>query len=58
MMPPSVPDWGKNEDGLLPAVIQDAETDCVLMLGYMNQDALRTTMETGFVTFFSRSKGR
>lgn len=58
MMPPSVPDWEKNENGLLPAVIQDAETGCVLMLGYMNQDALRTTMDTGFVTFFSRSKGR
>jgi phosphoribosyl-ATP pyrophosphohydrolase/phosphoribosyl-AMP cyclohydrolase len=45
-------------DGLLPAVVQDGDTGQVLMLGYMNADALRATLEGGFVTFWSRSKGR
>ncbi|NOS68268.1 MAG: bifunctional phosphoribosyl-AMP cyclohydrolase/phosphoribosyl-ATP diphosphatase HisIE [Candidatus Peribacteraceae bacterium] len=51
-------DWQKNSDGLLPAVIQDAETGTVLMLGYMNEEALRVTQETRLVTFYSRSKKR
>ena len=50
--------WNKNDDGLLPAIIQDANTGQVLMLGYMNAQALQQTQETGFVTFFSRSKKR
>ncbi len=50
-------DWAKG-DGLLPAIIQDADTHQVLMLGYMNADALRQTEETKRVTFFSRSKNR
>jgi phosphoribosyl-ATP pyrophosphohydrolase/phosphoribosyl-AMP cyclohydrolase len=49
--------WDK-QDGLLPAVVQDAETYRVLMLGYMNREALAKTLATGQVTFFSRSKGR
>lgn len=49
--------WDK-QDGLLPAVVQDAETYRVLMLGYMNREALEKTLATGQVTFFSRSKGR
>ncbi|MFZ9301147.1 MAG: bifunctional phosphoribosyl-AMP cyclohydrolase/phosphoribosyl-ATP diphosphatase HisIE [Chitinophagaceae bacterium] len=44
--------------GLVPAVIQDANTLKVLMLGYMNQEAFDQTMSTGKVTFFSRSKNR
>ena len=44
--------------GLVPAVIQDFSTQKVLMLGYMNQEALDKTMELGRVTFFSRSKNR
>ena len=44
--------------GLVPAIIQDAATKNVLMLGYMNQDAYDKTMETGLVTFYSRSKQR
>ena len=52
------PDWQKNSDGLLPAIIQDANTGQVLMLGYMNEEALRVTTKTGFVTFYSRSKKR
>ena len=47
-----------NSDGLIPAIVQDAETRKVLMLGYMNEDALQITIETGHVTFYSRSKGR
>ena len=50
-------DWVKS-DGLIPAVVQDAATAQVLMLGYMNAEALAATLESGFVTFFSRSKGR
>ncbi|MBU2915919.1 MULTISPECIES: bifunctional phosphoribosyl-AMP cyclohydrolase/phosphoribosyl-ATP diphosphatase HisIE [Reichenbachiella] len=45
-------------DGLVPAIIQDAKTKNVLMLGYMNQEALTKTQETGKVTFYSRSKQR
>ncbi len=50
-------DFTKN-NGLIPAIIQDNETKTVLMLGYMNQEALDTTLETQKVTFFSRSKNR
>jgi len=46
----------KYSDGLIPAVIQDRRTGKVLMLGYMNDLALKTTVETGYVTFFSRSR--
>ena len=42
--------------GLIPAIIQDAKTNNVLMLGYMNQDSLDKTIETNKVTFYSRSK--
>jgi len=44
--------------GLIPAVIQDNQTSKVLMLGYMNEESLVKTRETGKVTFFSRSKQR
>jgi phosphoribosyl-AMP cyclohydrolase / phosphoribosyl-ATP pyrophosphohydrolase len=49
--------WGK-QDGLLPAVVQDADTHRVLMLGYMSREALAKTLELRQVTFFSRSKQR
>lgn len=48
----------KKGDGLIPAIIQDAENFQVLMLGYMNKEALKTTLEEERVTFYSRSKGR
>lgn len=51
-------DFTKNTDNLIPAIIQDNETKTVLMLGYMNQEALDKTLETQKVTFFSRSKNR
>ena len=50
-------DWKKG-DGLLPAVVQDSRTGKVLMLGYMNADALQATLDSKRVTFFSRSKQR
>ena len=50
-------DWRKG-DGLIPAIVQDAGSGRVLMLGYMNREALRTTLEQRRVTFFSRSKQR
>jgi phosphoribosyl-ATP pyrophosphohydrolase/phosphoribosyl-AMP cyclohydrolase len=43
-------------DGLLPAIIQDADTLKVLMLGYMNEESFNKTIETGLVTFFSRTR--
>lgn len=51
-------DFSKYTDGLVPAIVQDIETHKVLMLGFMNQEALTKTEETGKVTFFSRSKNR
>lgn len=48
----------KKQGGLVPAIIQDALTGKVLMLGYMNEEALAQTEKTGKVTFFSRSKNR
>lgn len=48
----------KNADGLVPAIVQDCNTLKVLMLGYMNAEALQKTQEEGKVTFWSRSKGR
>jgi phosphoribosyl-ATP pyrophosphohydrolase/phosphoribosyl-AMP cyclohydrolase len=50
-------DWNKG-DGLLPAIVQDAGNGAVLMLGYMNREALAATLASGDVTFWSRSKGR
>ncbi|UII79657.1 bifunctional phosphoribosyl-AMP cyclohydrolase/phosphoribosyl-ATP diphosphatase HisIE [Flagellimonas sp. CMM7] len=51
-------DFTKNTDGLVPVIVQDAQTKNVLMLGYMNQEALTVTQATKKVTFFSRSKNR
>ena len=51
-------DFNKNNDGLVPAIIQDATTKNVLMLGYMNEEAFAKTQETKLVTFYSRTKNR
>jgi len=51
-------DFNKNQDGLVPVIVQDAITKNVLMLGYMNKDAYSKTIDTGKVTFFSRTKSR
>lgn len=50
--------FNKNNDGLIPAIIQDANTKNVLMLGYMNHEALEKTRTSKLVTFYSRSKQR
>ena len=50
-------DWGKG-GGLLPAIIQDSRTSQILMLGYMNREAAQKTLDSGNVTFYSRSKQR
>jgi phosphoribosyl-AMP cyclohydrolase len=52
---PDVLDFDK-QNGLVAAVVQDAHTHRVLMVGYMNREALERTIETGHVTFFSRSR--
>jgi len=51
-------DFDKSADGLVPVIIQDVHTDKVLMLGYMNAEALEKTRLEGTVTFYSRSKQR
>lgn len=51
-------DFKKYPDGLVPAIIQDHKTQKVLMLGFMDEEALQKTMREGKVTFFSRSKKR
>ena len=45
-------------DGLIPAVVQDDATGEVLMVGFMNEEALQKTRDTGFATFFSRTRGK
>jgi phosphoribosyl-ATP pyrophosphohydrolase/phosphoribosyl-AMP cyclohydrolase len=52
------PDFAKYPDQLIPAIVQDTQTQVVLMLGFMNEEALIRTNETGKVTFYSRSKQR
>lgn len=52
------PDFSKYADGLMPAIVQDAVSNKVLMLGFMNEEALTKTNAEGKVTFFSRSKQR
>lgn len=51
-------DFNKNDKGLVPAIIQDAITKNVLMLGYMNEEAYAKTVESNRVTFYSRTKKR
>lgn len=51
-------DYSKYVDGLVPAIVQDYDTDKVLMMGFMNEAALHQTEELGRVTFYSRSKQR
>jgi len=48
----------KKLDGLIPAVIQDSASGRVLMVGFMNEESFRLTVETGYATFFSRSRNK
>jgi phosphoribosyl-ATP pyrophosphohydrolase/phosphoribosyl-AMP cyclohydrolase len=57
LLPESL-DWDKGGDGLLPVIVQDADSLRVLMLGYMDRNALRATLVNRLVTFYSRSKQR
>src|SRR3546814_17343761 len=54
--------WSRSTDvragGLLPAIVQDADKQRVLMLGWMSREALQVTLDTGWVPFYSRSRGR
>ncbi len=50
--------WDRAPDGLVPAVVQDADTKDVLMIGFMNRDALEKTLRAGKVTFWTRSRQR
>jgi phosphoribosyl-AMP cyclohydrolase len=50
-------DFSRGRDGLLPAIAQDAHNDRVLMLAWMNEDALRETLQTGRAVYYSRSRG-
>ena len=50
--------FSKNKDGLIPVIIQDSISKTVLMLGYMNDEAIKKTKKTGNVTFYSRTKKR
>lgn len=54
----TLPDHDKYPDGLVPAIVQHATSGQVLMLGFMDQEAVERTRSSGLVTFFSRSKGR
>ena len=49
-------DFKKYQDGLVPAIVQDYITQKVLMLGFMDEEALKKTEQTGLITFYSRSK--
>jgi len=49
-------DWKKNADGLIPAIVQDADSSVVLMLAYMNAESYEKTLKEGKVTFYSRSR--
>ena len=50
------PDFKKSEDGLLPAIAQDYESNDVLMLAYVNEDSWNETIRTGYATYWSRSR--
>jgi phosphoribosyl-ATP pyrophosphohydrolase/phosphoribosyl-AMP cyclohydrolase len=51
-------DFSKDAGGLIPSIVQDSVTGCVLMLGYMNAEAVEVSRSSGYVTFYSRSKQR
>ncbi len=53
-----IPELKYDNKGLIPAIIQDADTSEVLMMAYMNRDSLEKTMETGYTHFWSRSRSK
>ena len=50
--------FSKSDTGIIPVIVQDASTNVILMLGYMNEEALQETIASKLVTFYSRSKQR
>ncbi len=54
----SLVNWNKNSNELVPSIVQDSDSGRVLMLAYMNEQALRQTLASGLVTFFSRSRNQ
>ncbi len=52
----TLPTLNSNADGLIPAIVQDAATHRVLMMAWMNEAALKATLETGFMNYWSRSR--
>jgi len=52
----NIPELKYDKDGLIPAIIQDAENNEVLMMAYMNESSLQKTVETGYTHFWSRSR--
>ena len=54
----SVPDFSRSVQGLLPAIAQDAKSREVLMFAWMNEEAYRETVATGFATYYSRSRSK
>jgi phosphoribosyl-AMP cyclohydrolase len=56
--PTTSPDFSRSVQGLLPAIAQDAHSREVLMFAWMNEDAYRETLATGFATYFSRSRNK
>lgn len=56
--PTTSPDFSRSVQGLLPAIAQDAQSREVLMFAWMNEDAYRETLATGFATYFSRSRNK
>lgn len=55
---PQIPDFEKTADHLIPVIAQDDQTDRVLMLAWMNEDAWNETRATGYATYYSRSRGK
>ena len=56
--PLALPDFSKGPDGLLPAIAQDADSGRVLMMAWMNREALEETLSGGWATYYSRSRGQ
>lgn len=56
--PTTSPDFSRSVQGLLPAIAQDSQTREVLMFAWMNEEAYRETLATGFATYFSRSRNK
>ena len=57
-MTTEIPELKYDDNGLIPAIVQDIADNEIVMVGYMNAESLRMTLDKGLVTFWSRSRGR